>query len=185
MELFWAQGYEGVSLVELQKAMGGITAPSFYNSFGSKEKLFREAVAHYGETCGAPPMMALMSGATARASIEAMLRAAVDVFTQPGKPRGCMVMLGGLMGSHENQPVHEHVKERRCMVPKTLRARIQRGVPDGDLPKSTNVAALTAFYSTFLAGLALRARDGASRTELNTAVDGAMAAWDSLAGKRN
>src|SRR5437016_4416200 len=37
MELFWAQGYEGATLADLQKAMGGITAPSFYAAFGSKE----------------------------------------------------------------------------------------------------------------------------------------------------
>ena len=28
--LFWSRGYEGVTLSDLQEAMGGITAPSFY-----------------------------------------------------------------------------------------------------------------------------------------------------------
>jgi AcrR family transcriptional regulator len=28
MRLFWAQGYEAMTLADLQKAMGGITAPS-------------------------------------------------------------------------------------------------------------------------------------------------------------
>ena len=37
MEIFWAKGYEGATLTDLQKAMGGITAPSFYAAFGSKE----------------------------------------------------------------------------------------------------------------------------------------------------
>jgi AcrR family transcriptional regulator len=44
MELFWARGYEGTTLEDLQAAMGGISPPSFYNAFGSKEQLFRDAV---------------------------------------------------------------------------------------------------------------------------------------------
>src|SRR5437762_7214529 len=78
MELFWAQGYEGTTLADLQKAMGGITAPSFYAAFGSKEALFREVVDLYKGTQGAPVLKALMQGSTSRASIEGMLRAAVE-----------------------------------------------------------------------------------------------------------
>jgi AcrR family transcriptional regulator len=40
MEVFWDKGYEGASLDDLQAAMGGISPPSFYSAFGSKEALF-------------------------------------------------------------------------------------------------------------------------------------------------
>ena len=52
MELFWASGYEGATLEDLQAAMGGISPPSFYHAFGSKEALFREAVDLYVATVG-------------------------------------------------------------------------------------------------------------------------------------
>src|SRR5262249_19342434 len=78
MEIFWAQGYEATTLADLQKAMGGITAPSFYAAFGSKEALFREAVELYKKTQGAPILEALTEGPTARASIEGVLRAAAE-----------------------------------------------------------------------------------------------------------
>jgi AcrR family transcriptional regulator len=84
MQVFWALGYEGATLNELQEAMGGIAAPSFYAAFGSKEELFREAVELYSQTLGAPMMKALEEGATARASIEALLEAAVESFCKPG-----------------------------------------------------------------------------------------------------
>ena len=59
MELFWALGYEGTTLTDLQQAMGDISAPSFYAAFGSKEQLFREAVEFYTQTQRAPMARAL------------------------------------------------------------------------------------------------------------------------------
>src|SRR6202043_1716034 len=50
MQVFWALGYEGATLNELQEAMGGIAPTSFYAAFGSKEELFREAVELYSRT---------------------------------------------------------------------------------------------------------------------------------------
>ncbi len=42
MRLFWERGYEGATLEDLLQAMGGITAPSLYHAFGSKEELFKQ-----------------------------------------------------------------------------------------------------------------------------------------------
>src|SRR6201999_2502772 len=48
MKLFWERGYEGTSFDELISAMG-ISASSFYNSFGSKEALYGESTETYLE----------------------------------------------------------------------------------------------------------------------------------------
>lgn len=39
MQVFWAKGYEGAQLTDLVAAIG-ITPPSFYAAFGSKEAAF-------------------------------------------------------------------------------------------------------------------------------------------------
>ena len=51
MKLFWERGYEGTSFDDLIAAMG-ISASSFYNSFGSKEALYCEATRSYLEWSG-------------------------------------------------------------------------------------------------------------------------------------
>src|SRR5688572_26546431 len=89
MEVFWAHGYEGTTLEALQEAMGGISPPSFYHAFGSKEALFKAAVELYVTTIGNPAVQALNDSRTVRAGIDAMLQLTAASFASPGKPRGC------------------------------------------------------------------------------------------------
>jgi AcrR family transcriptional regulator len=51
MKLFWERGYEGTSFDDLISTMG-ISASSFYNSFGSTEALYCEATRSYLEWSG-------------------------------------------------------------------------------------------------------------------------------------
>ena len=179
MELFWARGYEGTTLSDLQKAMGGITAPSFYAAFGSKEELFREAVELYKKTQGAPVVKALLEGPTARASLEAMLRAAAKSVCGQSNPRGCLMVLGGINCAPANKGIEDFLREQRAIREKVIRQRLRQGIADGDLPSSTDVNGLVAFYTGIVDGMAIRARDGASCKALGDIVKWAMAAWDS------
>lgn len=180
MEIFWAHGYEGTTLADLQKAMGGITAPSFYAAFGSKEDLFREAVELYKKTQGGPIAKALAEGLTARASVEAMLRASMESVCGHGHPRGCMMVLAGINCAAANQGVEDFLREQRALREKALKQRLRRGVADGDVPQTADVNGLVSFYTSVLDGMAIRARDGASRKALGDIVKYAMAAWDGV-----
>ena len=124
MDVFWTVGYEGATLTELQTAMGGITAPSFYAAFGSKEALFREAVELYSSTLGTPMMRALDEQPTARGAIAALLDAAVKAFCKPGKPRGCMLVVAALSGADKS--VQSHMRALRARRRNLIRRRIER-----------------------------------------------------------
>src|ERR1700726_2934058 len=67
MELFWRQGYEGTSVADLTRELG-LTRPSLYAAFKSKEALFLRALDLYEARAGyrqtAPP--APTGGASAR-----------------------------------------------------------------------------------------------------------------------
>lgn len=182
MELFWARGYEGATLTDLQKSMGGITAPSFYAAFGSKEELFREAVELYHKTEGVAMVKALMEGPTARTSIEGLLRAVAGSFSQAGKPRGCLVVLGAINCMPGNKHIEDFMGEQRALREKFMRQRFRRSVAEGDLPPATDINALACFYTSVIDGMAIRARDGTSRKTLKSIADCAMVAWNSLTG---
>lgn len=79
--------------------------------------------------------------------------------------------------------MRDHLRERRQEIQDLLRARLARGVADGELAPDTDVAAVASFYNTVLQGPSLQARDGAAPDTLVSIVDCAMAAWDGLTGQ--
>jgi AcrR family transcriptional regulator len=183
MEVFWERGYEGTSISELTRAMG-INSPSLYAAFGSKEELFREAVTLYDAMEGSVTERALEREPTARAAVEAMLRANADMYADPANPAGCMVVLGTISWTPDNEAVRTFLAELRDKPAVLMRARLERALDAGELSPGTNVQALADYYNTVLEGLSIQSRDGASREAMHAIIDCAMAAWDGLTPSR-
>jgi AcrR family transcriptional regulator len=180
MELFWERGYEGTSFDELIAAMG-ISPSSFYNAFGSKERLYKEATEAY-LAVSREWFVGELGGATdARTAFHQLLTAAAREFTQKERPTGCMISLAGTQLPPALAPLRDLMAGYRQAARLTMADRIQRGIEEGDVPKDTNVVALAAFYSALSCGMAVQARDGASRAHLLEIVEVAMRAWPTVA----
>ncbi|WP_206956581.1 TetR/AcrR family transcriptional regulator [Trinickia acidisoli] len=176
MEVFWARGYEGTSMADLTAAMG-IKAPSLYAAFGDKAALFREAVAHYRATEGSSTSKALREAVSAREAVEGMLMAATADLTMNGRPRGCLVVLGATNCAPPNGAANEFLRGLRLATSQDIRKRLVQGLANGELPKSTDVDDLTAYFVTVLHGMSLQARDGVTQKTLEAVVRTAMAIW--------
>jgi AcrR family transcriptional regulator len=179
MEVFWAKGYDGTSLADLTAAMG-INPPSIYAAFGSKEGLFREAVDLYSASEGDDIWSGIEQAPTAREAIGTMLHASAENFSRPGKPRGCLIVLGALNADDRNAAVCDTLREQRADNIKQLRQRLERDVAAGTLASGIDTRAIATFYVTIQQGMSIQARDGASRKALLAVADCAMTAWDSL-----
>lgn len=173
MELFWVKGYEGAQLTELTTAIG-VTPPSFYAAFGSKEAAFREAVDLYVATVGSAPMRALEDATTVRDGVQSMLEGSIDVALST-KPGGCLLILGVVNCLPENLSAREHLLRARRKTIELIGARLERGLREGDLPTDTNVAQLAAFYHGILQAISFQARDGATRAELEALIGPSLA----------
>ncbi|HVX43598.1 MAG TPA: TetR/AcrR family transcriptional regulator [Mycobacteriales bacterium] len=176
LRVFWELGYDAASVGELTRAMG-ISSPSLYAAFGSKQQLFTEALERYGQGAGSYTPRALHSTGPARAAVEAMLRDNADAYADGDTPAGCLVILAAPTCTRENAAANADLRHRRQNTGRALQRRIERAIADGELPPGTDAAGLATFYLTVLHGLSIQARDGADRALLHAAIDAALRAW--------
>ncbi|OTA14866.1 ica operon transcriptional regulator IcaR [Xenorhabdus vietnamensis] len=177
MELFWAKGYEGTQLVDLTAAMN-INPPSFYSAFGSKKKAFYAAVELYINTVGAKVMDSLNQAGSVREGVRAMLECSVDVATS-NRVGGCLLILGIVNNSQENEDVYAHLKTVRKNTLTLIYRRIEKGIEDGELSNQTDAGKLAAYFLGIMQAISFQARDGASKDELMGLIEPAIAAISS------
>ncbi len=113
----------------------------------------------------------------AKTAFHRLLTVAAHEFTQNDLPTGCMISLAGTHVPPALTCVRDAMVAHRWAAQSAMAARIQRGVDEGDVPQDTDVAALAAFYSALSRGMAVQARDGASRDRLQEIVEVGMRAW--------
>jgi AcrR family transcriptional regulator len=176
MLLFWRKGFAATSMDDLCDVMG-IRSGSLYAAFGSKEALYLEAVERYVRTIGPPVWDKLADGATARASVEDLLLAGTESLPKSRMtPAGCMAMLAAVSDEWPTT-IADVVKKIRLEMRRMLRSRLKRAVDEGELPASTDIDRLSRLYLAVFQGMAIQARDGATRAELRGVAEAAMAAW--------
>jgi AcrR family transcriptional regulator len=177
MKLFWENGYEGTTFEDLISKMS-ISASTFYNSFGSKERLYREATESFMDYAQHWIQGALSKeGATTREAFAHLLESAAEEFTREDLPRGCMVSLSGTHQAPDLMPIRDMMVDYRAASEVYLADRIRKGIREGDMPSTIDVEALAAFIHAIVRGLAVQARDGASRAKLENIGRVAMEAW--------
>jgi AcrR family transcriptional regulator len=178
MKLFWERGYIGTSFDDLIAVMG-ISPSSFYNAFGSKEQLYREAMEAYAAQSREWFAAALDAATDTRTAFHRVLQVAAREFTRDDLPAGCMISLACTQVPPALGAVRDMVAAYRGGAQAAMAERIQRGIEEGDVPDSTNVQALAAFYSALSRGMAVLARDGATEGRLLEVADIGMRAWPS------
>jgi len=180
MKMFWVRGYEATSIADLTDALG-IGVKSLYAAFGSKDELYAEALRRYSATYEHLVFGRFREAATARDAALAYLLDSAAAMTGADSelPHGCMATLG-TVGSDGHVELGDLMKTTRAGAFDVLSSRLQRAVGEGELPKSVDVAKLARFLQTVQSGMAIRARDGAERAELQAVAEMAMAGWDGM-----
>jgi AcrR family transcriptional regulator len=178
MKLFWERGYIGTSFDDLIAVMG-ISPSSFYNAFGSKEQLYHEAMEAYAGQSREWFAAELEAATDTRTAFHRLLQAAAREFTRDDLPAGCMISLACTHVPPALGAVRDMVAAYRCGAQAAMADRIQRGIREGDVPDSTDVQALAAFYSALSRGMAVLARDGATHDRLLEVAHIGMRAWPS------
>ena len=175
-KLFWRDGYQGMSVDEFLEATGTSRA-SFLAAYGDKERLFRAAVVHYVAGPGSYVRRALERPQAAEA-IGALLLDAAAAFASTEHPPGCLVVHGALASGEEDALARDLLLSQRLTWQTEIRARLERGVADGEMPVGTNVVMMAEYVMTVLNGMAVQALAGADRAALTAVAELALRAMD-------
>ena len=176
VELFWRQGYEGTSIADLRKAIG-ITAPSLYAAFGSKEELYGRVLEHYLAGLGRTLADALREEADTYSAVKRFLFESARNFAGPKTPPGCLISCAIPTCAPENRTVADIAAGKRMGSVHTLRSRFQQAVKNGELPRGTDTEQLARFYGAIIQGMSIQALDGAGAKALRGIAETALQAW--------
>ncbi|QLG94183.1 TetR/AcrR family transcriptional regulator [Pseudomonas yamanorum] len=178
LHLFWEHGYDATSLSQLKAGLGGgISAPSFYAAFGSKDALFQECVQRYLATFAQVTECLWDESLLPRQAIETALRQSARMQCEDSHPKGCMVAMGVMSApSPENAHVTAALTRSRLRTRAGIVACVERGIATGQLP--VNAHALATVFDSFLQGISILARDSADHDVIDAAISHLMLTWD-------
>ena len=172
--LFWRNGYEGTSLSDLTKAIG-ISPPSLYFAFGSKEGLFRKVIERQN-----PQLIKLAESAfrkpTPRAVAKHFLHGYADVLTDPLHAPGCLALNSSLPCA-AGDPLREWLAELREQMRARFRDRFAEARGGEGLPAGMDADSLARLVLVIAWGMAVEAQSGASRKDLRRTIALALPAW--------
>ncbi len=163
-DLFWTRGYEGVSMADLVAELG-LASARIYAAFGSKEALFREAVAHYQAHEGGFVDRILSAEPDLATAIRAVFREAATLYTRPGRAQGCMVVSAATNVAVENRAIADALALARRRQTAAFTNRIAACLAEGAVT-AFDAALLGEALAALLHGLSVQARDGADRSVL-------------------
>ncbi|GAK25604.1 TetR/AcrR family transcriptional regulator [Serratia liquefaciens] len=179
LDLFWLHGYESTSMADLVEVTGA-KAPTLYAEFGNKEGLFRAAVERYLEKYTTCINQRLEQDLPVADIVEDYVRSLAQLFTDPEKPSGCLMVCASAALSSSSGDVAEMLRKKHHMQEASLKACFDRKVEQGELLVKTDTALLAKFIICTIEGMSTQAREGASREDLLHLVDALMLVWPRL-----
>lgn len=175
MELFWKNGYEGTSYEDLSNATG-VARPGLYRTFGNKYELYQKALHRYDEQYGGFIKEAFEQPSSYEL-VRTYLYGSTTVHTQHPSHPGCMRINGAIACSDDAEVVRVDLADRRKLGEDKLRSRLERAREEGELPASTDCAALAGLVMAVAQGMAIQAKSGASREHLQTIIEQFLLTW--------
>jgi len=165
-ESFWKGGYSGTSLDDIAAATG-MNRPSLYAAFGDKHALYLKALHWYWELGHAAMREALAHDRPLKDALMRVYEKSLSIyFSGNGHPRGCFAIGTATTEAVEDAEIRTAFARGLATLDEAFEARIRLAHEKGELRGDADPAALAVLASATLHTLAIRARAGTPRAEL-------------------
>jgi TetR/AcrR family transcriptional repressor of nem operon len=176
LDTFWEKGFECTSMQTLVERMG-IGRASLYDTFGSKEALFEEAMERYEQRLTEEVLGPLLREGPVRKLLAAFFQRMVDCHSS-GEVRPCLLVKTALIHAQEDRRTAERVKRFTEQMDGAFYHLLVRGREAGEIEQGRNLRDLARFLTSTVQGLNVAASIRPDRKILQSIVRTALAILD-------
>jgi len=176
MTAFWDHGFESTSLAVLTERMG-ISRASLYDTFGSKDELFAEAMARYNQMMHERFLAPLRAPGDPQKILRDFLYGLADQLCTP-EGHTCLVIKAATSPCKDRGQAGEGLIQCMKTVDDAFHALLVRAKDAGQIAPARNLRSLSRFLTSVMHGLNVRAGVQADRRVLRELVREALSTLD-------
>ena len=170
MRTFWKSGYAATSLDDITAATG-MNRPSLYAAFGDKHAIYLKALERYGAAAQAAFATALTFTKSLREDFDRVFASALDTYTAAGTDaQGCFLISTATVEATHDPQVREALTASLRRMDAAFEGRLRFALEQGETLPSTDLKGLAGMTGALLHTIAIRARAGESRADLERLV---------------
>jgi TetR/AcrR family transcriptional regulator, copper-responsive repressor len=173
LALFRKSGFAATSLDDLSAATG-MNRPSLYGAFGDKRELYLKSYQRYRDDARAATVDLFREKMPIRKRLMRLYAVALDIYLNGEKPRGCFTVMTAGSEAVDDPDIRAMVLEALAELDKAFVACFRRAKETGELSPSADGQALGLLASAILHTIAIRARAGVPRRELEAIIKSAV-----------
>jgi len=173
LDLFRKEGFAATSLDDLSAATG-MNRPSLYGAFGDKRALFIKSYRRYRADARAAMLDIFREEMPIRKRLARIYAVALDIYLSGESPRGCFTVMTAASEAVFDPEIRLMVLEGFVELDKAFAACFRLARDKGELGEGADPIVLSQLASATIHTIAIRARAGVPRKELEAIVDGAI-----------
>lgn len=174
LDLFRKDGFAATSLDDLSAATG-MNRPSLYGAFGDKRELYIKTYQRYRDDARAAMGDIFRTELPLRKRLERIYAIALDIYLSGDEgPRGCFTVMTAASEAVHDPAIRAMVLEGFTELDKAFASCFRLAIEKGELPQGADPLVLAQLASATIHTIAIRARAGVPRKELQAIVSGAI-----------
>ncbi len=174
VELFSSKGYSETSMDDIVRATG-VSRYGIYGTFGNKRELFEEALEKYADSMGRQSYLRLLEPDASLAHIRVIFDDRIDAMCDSGENRGCMLCHTAMELAPHDEEIKGVLQKFLKRMSKAFSIGLESAKEKGEVKKDLDEKAAGEFLTGAVFGLAVLARSGFPRANLEGFVDNTFA----------
>jgi TetR/AcrR family transcriptional regulator, transcriptional repressor for nem operon len=171
--LFWKNGYHGVSTQDLIDAFG-MSKSSMYGAYHDKRNLFILALENYRKNASQGMMDAMKGNKSVKETITILLNNIITETVGDTDCKGCFIVNTAIELAAHDSKIADILRENRNNIINSFSVAIQKGIDNQELATTNNAKAIASYFYNLINGMRVDAKIHKDRSQYSEIVNVAL-----------